>query len=30
MEVKLEGKKGDRFVLVDLRKGDLPFGKRGA
>lgn len=30
MEVKLEGKKGDRFTLVDLRKGELPFGKRGA
>lgn len=29
MEVELEGKKGDRFVLVDLRKGELPFGKRG-
>lgn len=30
MEVELEGKKGDRFVLVDLRRGELPFGKRGA
>lgn len=29
MQVTLEGKKGDTFVLVDLRKGDLPFGKRG-
>jgi hypothetical protein len=30
LTVTLEGKKGDSFTLVDLRKGDLPFGKRGA
>ena len=30
MEARLEGRKGDRFTLVDVRKGELPVGKRGA